>query len=235
MDERWYDPFLLTDVTLTGTTLWKDGAWNTICLPFRLNGLEGTPLAGATVKSLVSSDFSDGTLTLNFTKKSVTSLEAGRPYIVKWENGDNIMNPVFEQVITTERLSPVETDYVDFVGCFSPVNLVAEDKSVLYLGADNTLYYPNADMTIGACHGYFRLKDIGIGDIASAGVNVVLNFDGEASTIDHLPLSIDHEIIDHAPLNIDHESWYELSGRKLSGKPTKKGIYIQSGRKIVIE
>ena len=133
------------------------------------------------------------------------------------------MNPVFEQVITTERLSPVETDYVDFVGCFSPVNLVAEDKSVLYLGADNTLYYPNADMTIGACHGYFRLKDIGIGDIASAGVNVVLNFDGEASTIDHLPL------------NIDHEPWYDLSGRKLSGKPTKKGIYIQSGRKIVIE
>ena len=237
MDERWYDPSLLTDVTLTGTTLWKDGAWNTICLPFRLNGLEGTPLAGATVKSLVSSDFSDGTLTLNFTKKSVTSLEAGRPYIVKWENGDNIMNPVFEQVITTERLSPVETDYVDFVGCFSPVNLVAEDKSVLYLGADNTLYYPNADMTIGACHGYFRLKGIGIGDIAPAGVNVVLNFDGETTSIDHLPLNIDHEIIDHAPLNIDHsdDTWYSIDGRKLSYKPTKKGIYIQSGRKIVIE
>ena len=34
-------------------SLWKDGAWNTICLPFRLNGIEGTPLAGATVNSQV--------------------------------------------------------------------------------------------------------------------------------------------------------------------------------------
>ncbi len=231
MDERWYDPSLLTDVTLTGTTLWKDGGWNTICLPFRLNGIEGTPLAGATVKSLVSSDFSNGTLTLNFTKKSVTSLEAGRPYIVKWDEGDNIEEPVFVKTITTEHLSPVETDYVDFVGSFSPVELVADDKSVLYLGADNTLYYPESNLTLAACHAYFKLKGITAGDIPAAGVNIVLNFDGEASAIDHSPLSIDH-----SPLNIDHsdDAWYSIDGRKLTGKPTQKGVYIHSGRKIVI-
>jgi uncharacterized repeat protein (TIGR02543 family) len=29
--------------------------------------------------------------------------------------------------------------------------------------------------------------------------------------------------------------WYDLSGRKLNGKPTKKGIYINNGKKVVIK
>ena len=33
---------------------------------------------------------------------------------------------------------------------------------------------------------------------------------------------------------IDFSGWYDMSGHKLSGKPTKKGLYINNGRKIVI-
>ena len=29
--------------------------------------------------------------------------------------------------------------------------------------------------------------------------------------------------------------WYDLNGRKLEGNPTKKGVYIQNGRKVVIK
>jgi hypothetical protein len=32
----------------------------------------------------------------------------------------------------------------------------------------------------------------------------------------------------------DSEEWYDLSGRKLSGKPTVKGIYIVNGKKVFI-
>jgi hypothetical protein len=28
--------------------------------------------------------------------------------------------------------------------------------------------------------------------------------------------------------------WYSLDGRKLSGKPTQKGLYIHGGKKVVI-
>ena len=31
------------------------------------------------------------------------------------------------------------------------------------------------------------------------------------------------------------DSWYSLDGRKLSGKPTKKGLYINNGKKVVIK
>ncbi len=42
------------------------------------------------------------------------------------------------------------------------------------------------------------------------------------------------ETIDQSPLNIEH-SWFDLSGRKLTGKPTQPGIYINGGRKVVIK
>ena len=29
--------------------------------------------------------------------------------------------------------------------------------------------------------------------------------------------------------------WYDLNGRKLQGMPTKKGIYINNGRKVVVK
>ncbi len=30
-------------------------------------------------------------------------------------------------------------------------------------------------------------------------------------------------------------TWYDLSGRKLNGKPTKKGIYINNERKYIVK
>ena len=30
------------------------------------------------------------------------------------------------------------------------------------------------------------------------------------------------------------EGWYTIDGRKLDGKPTKKGLYIHGGRKTVV-
>ena len=43
--------------------------------------------------------------------------------------------------------------------------------------------------------------------------------------------------IEHRPLNMDHstDAWYSLDGRRLFGKPTKKGVYVQHGKKVVIK
>ncbi len=37
------------------------------------------------------------------------------------------------------------------------------------------------------------------------------------------------------PTNLRNDNWYDLSGRKLSGIPTRPGIYINNGRKIVVK
>lgn len=44
-------------------------------------------------------------------------------------------------------------------------------------------------------------------------------------------------IVEHPASNIERfsETWYDLNGRKLSGKPIQKGVYINNGKKIVMK
>ena len=35
--------------------------------------------------------------------------------------------------------------------------------------------------------------------------------------------------------NVRNQVWYDLSGRKLNGTPSKKGLYIINGKKVVIK
>jgi hypothetical protein len=75
-----------TDETLTGRTLYKDGKWNTLCVPFSLTAdqITASPLNGATIKELDNdkSKLSGYELELYF--KDATTIDAGKPYIVKW-------------------------------------------------------------------------------------------------------------------------------------------------------
>ncbi len=231
MDDTWYDPSLLTDVTLLGSTLWKDGSWNTVCLPFRLASLEGTPLEGAVVKTLVSSDFQEGTLTLNFTKGSPTSLEAGRPYIVKWNDGAHIADPVFRDVRAIEETDPVETEYIDFVGTFSPVTLQGEDRTVLYLGSSNTLYYPSGDVEIRPYHAFFRLKDgllSSVGDLDAPIRSIRFNVgdDEEPNVI--------RSVATDSSQPSDDDFWYTIDGTRLKGRPDIPGLYVHRGSIVAI-
>ena len=213
---------------LTGRKLWKDNSWNTLCLPFAVDNFNGTPLEGATVKTLETTSFSDGTLTLNFSENGLTAIEAGMPYIVKWETtADPIENPVFKSVtITSTTPADVESEAANFCGIYSPVSIGSEgDNTMLYMGADNKVYYPNAAMTINAFRAYFTLNGITAGDPAAGVRSFVLNF-GDDETTGIKPTS-------NSSLN--GAEWYDLSGRRLSGKPTQKGIYVINGNKIVIK
>ena len=69
--------------TLQGRTLYRNGEWNTLTLPFNVSNFMDTPLAGATVKTLNDATFDNGTLTLSFSD-DLTAMDAGKPYIVKW-------------------------------------------------------------------------------------------------------------------------------------------------------
>ena len=214
---------------LSGRTLYEDGLWNTLCLPFALSLDEiYTNFGSCTLKTLESSSFANGVLTLNFT--NATTIEAGKPYLIKWTEGGNRTNPIFNNVIINNSSTPVTSDYADFCGSFSPVSLTGGDKTVLYLGADNKLYYPSTGMTVGSCRAVFKLNGITAGDPSlSARVRgIMLNFgDGEETTgISSLTPN---------PSPKGEGSWYDLQGCRLSGKPTVHGIYINNGKRVVIK
>ena len=229
-----YDGMTAKSVKLDERTLYKDTKWNTLCLPFSLTEKQladiACPLAGADIRTLSSATFSDGTLTLNFSAEgTVKSITAGTPYLVKWEEGDDIIDPTFNDVTIAYAYHPVETGVVTFSGNFNPVGCSAGDNTMLYLGAGNKLYYPNATMTINSFRAYFQLNNgITAGDPSSPNAirAFVLNFGDEETGI----LSTTN-----FTNFTNSDAWYSLDGRKLNGKPTTKGLYINNGRKVVIK
>lgn len=56
----------------------------------------------------------------------------------------------------------------------------------------------------------------------------------DASHIETRPIPVVSGIAVNAMNSSKKDVWYDLSGRKLSSKPTKRGVYIQQGRKVII-
>ena len=222
---------LEANVTLSGRTLYKDNSWNTICLPFAMTAEQVTAqLAPTKLMTLSTATFDDGTLTLNFA--DATEIEAGKPYIIKWTGNTEWGNPTFTGVtVSSAAPTDVTGTAANFHGIYTPYSTGGENKSMLYLGAENKIYYPNADMTINAFRAYFTLNNgITVGDLPQQARAFVLNFgDGDETTgiisIDNGQLIIDNSM----------DAWYSLDGRRLTGKPSRAGVYINNGKKIVIK
>ena len=259
-------------VTIKGRTLYKDGNWNTIYLPFDVKS-DNTLLTDATVKELdlfgyyseegvyysyaavnarqTGFDAENGALYLYFKDATADSddnlLKAGTPYLIKWPSGgtditDDLTFEGVKVVLPSHTLTSEDTK-VEFRGTFSPVELTGGDASNLYLGVstndndtpeDNsddfqqsTLYYPaeGHDRTINSFRAYFHV------DLSTtSGVRAfVLNFGDNDETTGIIPTT---NFTNYT--NSDSDAWYDLSGRKLSGKPTKPGLYINNGRKILV-
>ena len=230
-------------VALSGRTLYKDGSWNTLCLPFDVD-LTATdcPLYGATARSLTAASISGTTLNLTF-GDAVNTLEAGTPYIIKWD-GDgtsNIENPVFEGVTIeatkhdydTNAESVTTDERVRFVGTYKSTAFDCEDKSILLMGEENTLYYPAEGAGIGSFRAYFKIGDEGA-LLARRLTSFSIDFgegEEEATGIVEVEANTSLSTL-HSSLK---DAWHTLDGRRLQGKPTQGGIYIKNGKKITVK
>ncbi|MBP5562159.1 MAG: leucine-rich repeat protein [Muribaculaceae bacterium] len=213
------------DICLKGRTFYKDNTWYTLCLPFDVLNLTGTPLEGAALRTMGTTQFEDGTLTINFVEAS--SVQAGRPYLMKWPRAPKVDDPVFKDV-TIRDIDPiaVTNGMVRFKGSFNPIVLHDNNKSILYLGDDNQLFYVEDEMQVNSCRAIFQLKKTAVAD-PNLISRIVLNFDKAVVT------AID-EVKAETPRNYD-DGWYTIDGRRLAGKPTAAGIYINQGKKILIK
>ena len=231
----------VANITLKGHKLYKDGEWNTLCLPFDVKDFKGTPLEGATVKEFLTTSNLDanGVLTLNF--KEVAAMEAGKPYIVKWDvnsakslrlRGGNaeINDPTFVDVTitNTQPIAVVSEDgSVTFVGHYSPFKVGDTFK-----GDDGNLYeiltledadipsYLKSSRTLSSFSDYFYVP-------ASNNTPKVTTFVFDGTTKTGIT-SVQSD-------NVQADSWYTLDGRKLNKKPTVEGVYIHGGSKVVIK
>ena len=274
------------DVTLQGRTLWKDGNWNTLCLPFDLEDadysntyidefhsgefggkdgivLTGTLLEGCTLMELDvdgyynnegkpwpgnttydgyrQTGFDKDNCTLYLYFKNANSIKAGKPYIIKWNNGDNLVNPTFTDVkISDYALKDVtskdngeETGFVTFKGTYTSTTFDNEDKSKLLLGvAKNNqnedmsiLYYPqpknDTNPSIGAFRAFFQLNNgLNAGSSMPQWTvkSFVLNFGEDTTTSIHNSQFLKGQASQSAERIIQNEAdaWYTIDGRKVN-------------------
>ena len=240
----YYKDVANVDITISGRTLYADGDWNTLCLPFSMDATQiaASSLAGATIKELdvSNSNLSDGTLTLKFT--DATSIEAGKAYIVKWTTtGENISNLTFLGItISSTAPTAVEfditgsSDKCQFVGQYSPFSIVASGATgsdqgnvneIIMLGSGSKLGYSQNPRTLNCFRAHFYVPADPVTGQQNAR-RFVMDFGEGSSQTGILTVTADTP---------SATGIYTLDGRRLQAEPTEKGVYIVNGKKIVIK
>ena len=232
-----------TVVDLKNRTLYKDGYWNTLTLPFTLSEekLATTCLAGADIRYFkdASWDAVDQKLTINFSSSNEGKIEAGVPCIIRWtgENmGDPILNPSFtnvsiaiwnqEELDDDEEDNEYETESngIRFQAQIAPVQVQSGDKALL-LGGENKLYKPNNQMWVYATRAYFTYDT---SSINFAPRRIVLDFGEDEQETTYID---DIMVEDHQERNV--EGIFNLNGQRLDAP--QKGINIINGKKVFMK
>ena len=210
----------------------------------------------------MEASFDNGTLTLDFTpatgEGSVAKIEAGKPYIIRWNNtSGSLTEPVFNSKTIHMDLSNVVCNLgndrsITFCGTYAKATYTEDDRSILFLGSSNTLYYPQPGLqhpnqeydantnpyvafpAIGAQHAHFQLVGLTAGTPdGSSGVRTFnLNFGDDSEETAIRSLSTEEQ-------GNGASAWYDLSGRKIEKGKTlnrvlRKGLYIHQGRKVIV-
>ena len=215
-------PAAVSGIDVTLSRSFAVNKWYTICLPFVLTAEKVKTAFGENVKL---GDFSGYTLSgssiiVGFTP--VTEMAANHPYIIKVTDAA-VDNPTFNSVdiVAGDPMNNKGEDATDdnikaMIGVYSETTL---ENNWLYI-KDNQFKYSNGTSKVKAYRAYFRFCDF---TDAMHSRSIILDEDGTTGI----------RLMEDA--QADGEGWYDLSGRRLSGKPASRGVYIQNGKKVVIK
>ena len=189
------DPYIISpkNCTLDFYRTLQTGSFNSICLPFSLSSLSGTPYDGAEVMKFEKARLEEvgGEQHLYFDFVEVTSIEAGVPYLIKPKTDVSDVVQFGPVRFTKHQGETVDAgDYADFIGTFAHVNM---DEPTAYprfmVVSENRL----AEIDGGTFRGfrsYFQMKK----DITNT--ISLLNF--------KKPTTTDTEIVvDGQPVNVE--------------------------------
>lgn len=144
--------------------LLRNGDYCTLCLPFNLSAAQiadsECPLHGFVIKEFEHSE--DKTDEVDLYLRQVTSIEAGKPYFVRYAGAP-----------TNERLTPLRFNAVKIIlstpivienedaaqpqGVFNPFALTGGDNTTFFLSSNNTLYYASANGTMNGFRAYVHI------------------------------------------------------------------------------
>lgn len=227
------------DVTLSNRTLYRDGYWNTMCLPFDVMLKDSLcPLYGEGAKAMVLNpqtstfDSETGILWLNFT--ATDSIPAGTPFLIKWTADQTPQfNPAtfckaiinYDEAAHARMEAKSDDGTVSFCGTFTPTKL-KKDITELYIGANNKLRWPNVNMAgdfyISAYRTFFRINNVNNAHQAKL-CGVKMNSTNGETTGISMP-----SVVETVNSN---NTYYNVSGQQVN--KDYQGIVIMNGKKVM--
>ena len=111
--------------------------------------------------------------------------------------------------------------YINFIPTLGKTLVEGDPKDILILNTSGTLVHPSATGNMKGFRGYFVMNE------AAGARAFVINF-GEGETTGIQPIRMENG-------TTPAEGTYDLSGRRIQGQPTQKGVYIQNGKKVIIK
>jgi hypothetical protein len=160
-------------------------------------------------------------------------LRANMPYVYKpkqvVENYTfTTANAVLKGKATDARITMMTAeDTYTLYGTYDPTTATSADP-FYYVNIDGGISLGNdGTVTVGTFRWIMRVENK-FGE-TPAYAREMHFFDGEGKATGIID-------IEHGTLNIEHSAgaWYTLDGRKLDGKPTRSGVYVNNGCKVVI-
>ena len=210
LQEQW------SDVTLTRTL--QANVWNTLCLPFDVDEATLVRALGDNqdIQLRTFDSYTDGIIRF----VSATSVTAGTPFLIKLNK--EVQNPKFNLVsLKTTAAASTSSNGVSMVGTYSTVNLPADDThTALFLNAQGQLKKPTANSRqLKGLRAYFLVP---VGEQLS---RVIID-DETVSAIEADVVTADRPAA---------EGWFSLSGQQLQDEPTRQGVYVRDGKKVVVK
>ena len=209
-----YTPELAYYETLTLTRNIK-ASYNTVCLPFDLSAEQVEAVFGEGSVVYEYEDVPDGTnSTINFNSKTVNTIAANVPVLVKATAAatEKTINGV---LTSAAGIQNVEGTNFDFVGTYNASMTIAAGD---YFIGNGAIYKSEGNTTIAGFRAYIKAKELGGGArIAKFFIN-----GNQATAIEGLEVA-----------GADNGKIYNLNGQEVQA--TKKGLYIQNGKKVVVK
>ena len=170
-----------------------------------------TSVSGVTLHSVQSATSTQVQLT-----DAIGVVAAEMPYIIY---NDNDVESSVSMVKSTESADQVTYDSQHFKGTLEAKSVTADDMASndYYICNGTAFVWVKDAGTIAANKAWIQLPK----NSNARKLNIVFGDATGIGQLDNLTIS-----------RLDN--WYDLSGRKLQGRPTEKGVYIRNGKKVVV-
>ncbi len=251
-------------ITVKSVTLNRDfsnGKYATLMLPFSLNANEqtGQTLTGANIYQFVGVEKVNGQWIATM-QIPTSPLQANTPYLVEPVTGDltdgkltfNLNGGMVTLKTETSNEGSANSDW-QFVGTYTRLTygtdpfighvygFASKDKTVD--GVDvkaGEFVYAKEGAAVPPLRCFLKYKN-------GEEFNGARAMSRHASPTDEMPQTITVRLLgangettgigtlDTRTGEFSTDGWYDINGRKLSGKPSKKGLYITNGKKVVIK